>query len=65
MKDKILEKRNYTVIILDWTRYCGPPYTLALKNMKPISILAADMLKYIIVSTLMISFQIIPIHIYM
>lgn len=50
MKDKILANGPFTVIILDWSKYDGPPIELALQNMKRIGPLAAEMLNYIVVS---------------
>lgn len=49
MKDALLDKGKFTVIILDWTRFCSAPYTMAVKNLTPVSNLGAEMLNYIIV----------------
>ncbi|KAG8193196.1 hypothetical protein JTE90_005546 [Oedothorax gibbosus] len=47
MKNKILENGPFTVIIFDWSKYNGPPVSLALYNMQVIGPIAADMLNFI------------------
>lgn len=49
MKDVLLSKGDFNVIIVDWTKYDGPPYRLAIANVYLIGGDIADLIKYLMV----------------